>query len=88
MINFLNGAISMAAAVAALVFLSFYRRTGDRLFIYFCTSFGIESVARLLFVMLHWNEQDNPAFYFLRLVAYGLIVAAIVDKNLAGRRGS
>lgn len=82
MTDFLYGAISMAAAIAALCFLRFYRRTGDRFFVYFCASFALESLSRLLFVFLRWNEQDSGLFYVLRLVAYGLILAAIVDKNI------
>lgn len=82
MADFLYGAISMAAAVAALCFLRFYRRTGDRFFVYFCASFALESLSRLLFVLLRWNEQSSDWFYVLRLVAYGLILAAIVDKNV------
>ena len=82
MANFLFGAIAMAAAVAALCFLRFYRRTGDRFFLYFCASFALETLSRLLFVCLQWTEQDSDWFYLFRLVAYGLILAGIVDKNI------
>ena len=80
--NFLYGAISMAAATAALFFLRFYRRTGDRFFLYFFASFAIESVCRVLAVIFQWDDQNNTLFYVLRIVAYGLILAATVDKNL------
>ena len=80
--NFLYGAISMAAATAALFFLRFYRRTGDRFFLYFFASFALESASRLLSTTLQWGEQDNVWFYMLRVIAYGLILVAIVDKNL------
>lgn len=82
MSDFLYGAISMAAATAALFFLRFYRRTRDRFFLYFFAAFGLECTSRLLAVLLRWDDQGNSAFYILRLVAYGLILVAIVDKNL------
>lgn len=85
MTEFLYGAISMAAATAALCFLRFYRRTGDRFFLYFFASFAIESLSRLVSVLLQWGDQDISWFYVFRLVAYGLILAAIVDKNLRRR---
>jgi uncharacterized membrane protein HdeD (DUF308 family) len=80
--NFLYGAISMAAAIAALFFLRFYRRTGDRFCLYFFASFALESTSRLLAVLLQWGDQNSEWFYVLRVGAYGLILIAILDKNL------
>jgi uncharacterized membrane protein HdeD (DUF308 family) len=82
MADFLYGAIAMAAATAALFFLRFYRRTGDRFFLYFFASFGLEGLARLLAVVLRWDDSNNQWFYVLRVAAYALILVAIVDKNL------
>ncbi|HJT99034.1 MAG TPA: DUF5985 family protein [Rhodanobacteraceae bacterium] len=81
MSNFLYGAIAMAAAIAALFFLRFHRRTGDRFFLYFSATFALESASRVLAVLLNESEH-SPWFYVLRIVAYGLIVVAIVDKNI------
>ena len=74
--NFLYGAISMAAATAALFFLRFYRRTGDRFFLYFFASFAIESVCRVLAVIFQhsaclghtlkqqrWNAGEHVVGY-------------------------
>jgi hypothetical protein len=30
--------------------------------------------------------EDAPGYYIIRLVAYGLILAAIIDKNRAPKR--
>lgn len=86
MANFLYGAISMAAATAALFFLRFYRRTGDRFFLYFFASFALESTSRLFAVLLQWDDQNSDWFYVLRVIAFGLILVAIVDKNLPRAR--
>jgi hypothetical protein len=77
---FLTGAISMACFVAALFFLRFWRGTRDRFFIFFASSFALEGVARAgaAFVQL---GDNNPIFYGIRVIAYGLIIVAIWQKN-------
>lgn len=85
MSNFLYGAIFMAAVIAALFFLRFYRKTKDRFFLYFFVSFALEATTRLLAVELESMGPNSPVFYVLRVVAYGLILVAIVDKNLPKR---
>jgi hypothetical protein len=32
-------------------------------------------------------REDNPTYYFIRLIAYLLILLAIMDKNRLGRKG-
>ena len=85
MIDFLLGAIAVAAAIAGLVFLSYYRRTRDRFFLYFASAFWLESLGRILSVTVAAFNDSSTATYVLRLVSYGLILAAILDKNLPGR---
>ncbi|HJT97095.1 MAG TPA: DUF5985 family protein [Rhodanobacteraceae bacterium] len=83
--DFLLGAIATASAVAGLIFLRFHRRTRDRFFLYFVASFWIEAAARWCISALHWADEDDGAMYALRIVAYGLILVAILDKNLPRR---
>ena len=85
MIDFLLGAIAVAAAIAGLVFLSYYRRTRDRFFLYFASAFWLESLGRILSVTVAAFNDSSTATYVLRLVSYGLILVAILDKNLPGR---
>ncbi|MBA8887868.1 hypothetical protein FHW12_002082 [Dokdonella fugitiva] len=86
MTNFLQGAIAMAAMAAALIFLRFHRRTRDRFFLYFVASFLLEAAGRALTVAWQWTEQGSTTVYILRIVSYGLILAAILDKNLPRRK--
>ena len=82
----LAGGIATASFVAGLFFLRFWRTTRDRFFLYFALSFLIEGINRfVLYAVAGLNDQD-PIYYVIRLVAYGLIVWAIVDKNRTGRR--
>ena len=82
MIEFLLGATTMASAVVGLAFLRFYRRTHDRFFLFFAASFWLDALSRV------WNWQRDPlnesdtVVFVVRLIAYSLILAAIVDKNL------
>jgi hypothetical protein len=82
----LAGGIATASLVAGFFFLRFWRTTRDRFFLYFALSFLIEGANRFaLYALAGLNDQE-AIYYVIRLVAYGLIVWAIVDKNRTGRR--
>jgi hypothetical protein len=84
--DILTGAIVMGSLVIALFFLRFWRNTRDRLFLYFALSFGIEAVHRLYSAANNDGGESSPLHYLVRLVAYGLIIWAILEKNLPARR--
>lgn len=77
----LSGALALSSFVAALFFLRFWRNTRDRFFLYFALSFALEGVNRIAIGTLALESEDHPLFYGLRVIAYGLIVAAIWRKN-------
>lgn len=77
----LIGAIGAAALVAGLFFLRFWRATGDRFFLLFALAFWIEGGHRVLIYQWAGSDEGLPLYYIPRLVAYGLIIAAIIDKN-------
>ncbi len=77
---FLTGAISVACFVIALFFLRFWHGTRDRFFVFFALSFALEGVTRGAALALQFPD-NNPAFYGMRVVAYGLIIVAIWQKN-------
>ena len=83
---FLLGAIAMGSAIAALLFLRFWRQTRDRLFLYVSASFLLEAVNRTLFAWNGAHSEEATLYYLVRLLAYGLILWAIVDKNLRRQR--
>lgn len=83
--HILTGAITMASLVIALFFLRFWRNTGDRFFLYFSLSFLIEGLHRL-YSALNDDIEDSPLHYLIRLLAYGLILWAILEKNLPSKR--
>ena len=77
----LVGGIATASLVAGLFFFRFWRTSGDRFFLYFALSFWIEGAQRFVVFQIIGNDEASPLYYLPRLVAYGLIIAAIVDKN-------
>lgn len=77
----LSGAVATASLVIALIFLRFWRSSGDRLFLFFALSFGLQAISRVLVDTVTVSDEHTPLAYLLRLVAYGLIVYAVVDKN-------
>ncbi|MTV38371.1 DUF5985 family protein [Duganella radicis] len=85
MILFLTGAIVMASAVIALFFLRFWRSTGQRFFLYFSLSFFVEALHRAYSAWDGASHEDSPYHYLIRLLSYGLILWAVVEKNLRPR---
>ena len=85
MILFLDGVIMMAFCTAGFLFLRFWSRTRDRLFMLFSLAFWIMAVNRLMLAFTeHGNAMPNEhraGLYFVRLVAFGIVLAAIIDKN-------
>ena len=85
-IHFMLGAIVMGCVVAALFFLRFWRKTGDRLFALFAAAFGLLAVNWVALAFMSGDETLRTLLYGVRLVAFVMILAAIVDKNRAGAR--
>jgi len=81
-----SGALVMGYAVAALFFLRFWRETRDRLFGIFAAAFALLSVQRLALALSTDPNGDQLLLYGMRLLAFVLILAAIIDKNRGGPR--
>lgn len=77
--SFLSGAIVFGYAIAGLFFFRFWKRTADRLFVMFAIAFWLLGAIRLAITM--FKVEEDHYLYWIRLVAYLLILAAIVDKN-------
>ena len=80
----ITGAIVMGYAVAGLFFARFWRQTRDRLFLIFAISFWLLGTQRLALALTSAVVESDTAFYFVRLLAFLLILAAIIDKNRGG----
>ena len=79
----LTGALGALYAIIGLFFLRFRARTGDRLFAYFASAFFLLAAQRFaLTIARQWGESTTW-IYGIRLVAFVLILWAIIDKNRA-----
>ena len=81
MSQLLIGAIVMASFVAGLFFFRYWRSSRDKFFLYFALSFWIEAANRIALGLWGPTSEFEPLFYGVRVLAYGLIVLAILQKN-------
>ena len=79
--NFLNGAITLGFWVAGLFFARFWRRTGDGLFLAFAAAFVLLGLNQALLALSGIPVEERSPLYVIRLIAFSLIIVAIVRKN-------
>ena len=81
--EFISGMIMMGYIVAGIFFLRFWRDTRDRLFAMFGAAFFVLAVARAGLQLDGAVHERSTIWYFVRLLAFLIILIAIVDKNRA-----
>lgn len=79
--EFLWGALSMSAWVAGLFFHRLWRLGRDRLLLFFSFAFWILALNWLCLALADPANEATHWVYILRVVAFALIIVAIVDKN-------
>jgi hypothetical protein len=83
---FLSGAVTFGFFAAALFFFRFWRRTADRLFLWFGLSFLLLAAGQGLVSLLDLPAEEKSWVFLLRLAAFAIIVVAILRKNTASAR--
>ena len=81
MLLFLWGALTMVSATIGLMFLKFWRRTGDRLFALFGTAFFVFALNWLVLAVVQPSDESRHYVYLIRLFAFVLLLIGIIDKN-------
>jgi len=84
--DFLAGAIVMGFAVAALLFLKFWKRTREGLFLAFSGSFVLLGITQAMLTLGNFQDEERSWLYLMRLAAFLLILFAMWWQNR--RRGS
>jgi hypothetical protein len=75
-------AIAATAAWAnGMFFFQFWRDTGDRLFAWFGGAFWLLAASWIALAVFNPIAEARPYVYALRLLAFVLIVVAMVEKN-------
>lgn len=85
LLPFLHGVLATLSAVGSLFFLRFWRKTEDAFFALFGASFGTLGLCWAILALTDPAAEYRPYVFVLRLVAFALIIAAIVKKNDADR---
>jgi uncharacterized membrane protein HdeD (DUF308 family) len=76
----------MGFAVAALLFLRFWRRTREGLFLAFAASFLLMGVMQAMLTLGDAPVEERSWLFLLRLAAFSLILAALWWQNRRKRR--
>ncbi len=84
--TFFGGAIALGCAVIGLFFLKFWRRTRDPLFGAFALAFFLMGFGRCVESAMRNEQASTPAVYVFRLIAYSIIIFAILQKNMAAKK--
>ena len=79
--DLISGGTIVAALVITLFFFRYWQQTRDRLFLMFAGGFLTFAVSRLILAFLDEDDEGRVFVYALRLLAFALILAAIIDKN-------
>jgi uncharacterized membrane protein HdeD (DUF308 family) len=78
---FLLGVIATSSLTAGVFFLKFWKKTRDSLFLAFGLAFVVEGLNRCAVLLLNKPNEGSPYIYLVRLLAFLLILAAILRKN-------
>ena len=85
MSEFVWGLITMGYLIAGLFFLRFWVRTREGLFAAFSAAFWLLALNQGLVAISGVPREEQTWFYLLRLLAFLIIIAAVVAKNLRTR---
>jgi hypothetical protein len=83
--DLLSGGIIAGNLVVGLFFLKFWTQSADRLFLIFALAFWVLGLQRILLTLLAGEPGAHVYLYLLRLLAFVLILIAIIDKNRTAR---
>jgi hypothetical protein len=81
--QFLSGAVVMGFAIAGLLFLSYWRRTREKLFLTFAASFFLLSANYVWLAVTQIPVEERSPLFLVRLLAFSLIIVAIIQSNRA-----
>lgn len=81
--DFLSGAVVLGFLTCALVFLRFWRRTREGLFLAFALAFMLLGLGQTVLTLGGIPTEERGSLYLIRLAAFLVILVAIYRKNRA-----
>ena len=85
LLSFISGAIIMGFWVAGLLFLRFWKKSGDELFLAFTLAFWLLGLGQALLAFANVPAEERSGLYLFRLAAFVVILLAIWRKNRSAR---
>jgi hypothetical protein len=79
--GFFIGIITVASLAVSALFLKFWRRSRDSLFLAFGAAFLIEAINRCSLIFMANPHEAVSAYYVVRLVSFLIILWGILRKN-------
>jgi hypothetical protein len=76
-----SGALAATSFAVGLFFLKFWRMSRDRLFLFFSLAFWVLSLNWIVIIIDQPILESRHDAYVIRLLAFVLIIVAVVDKN-------
>lgn len=77
----ISGALMMTCLSAGLFFFKFWQRSREKLFLRFAVSFWLLGLERLVLGYQGTDVEPRPEIYCIRLLAFLMILFAVVQKN-------
>lgn len=86
-LQFLYGALAMTCVAIGVFFINFWRLGSprDRFFLFFTAAFWALGGSWGVHLLYAASSETGPHVYVLRVVAFLIIIVAIVDKNRRAR---
>jgi hypothetical protein len=84
-LQFLYGGLTVMCAAIGLFFLRFWFLQRDRFFVWFTAAFWSLGVSWAVHLINATPSESGPGVYAFRVLAFSLIIAAIIDKNRRSR---
>lgn len=83
--GFLMGVIATASVATGVLFLKYWRKTRDSLFLCFGAAFLLEGFNRVWLLTQSHPNDASPGYYLVRLFSFLIILAGILRKNYGQR---
>ena len=79
--EFVLGFTACGCLAVAVFFTRFWLASRDRFFVLLATAFAIFAVNRIVLGTLDEDNEARPVIYVFRLLAFLVILVAIIDKS-------
>jgi hypothetical protein len=86
LVAFLLAVSATAAWITSTIFVRYWRETRDPLFVQFALAFALLGASWAILSVVNPIGDASPYVYGLRLIAFLLIIVAVVVKNREGAR--